>query len=84
MLWESPTAPEGESRKGLVPMAASTTQVKCPELVCAGCGGQTVTATYGPKTVRVSPCESLIAQGWTSKVQVALFHSEAIARLVVA
>ncbi len=65
-------------------MASTTSSVKCPELVCAGCGGQTVTATYGPKTVRVSPCEPLLAQGWTSKVQVVFTHSQAIARLVVA
>jgi hypothetical protein len=68
----------------MVFMATTTASVKCPELVCAGCGGQTVTATYGPKTVRVSPCESLIAQGWTGNVQVALFHSQAIATLVMA
>jgi hypothetical protein len=68
----------------MVFMATTTASVKCPELVCAGCGGQTVTATYGPKTVRVSPCESLIAQGWKGNVQVALFHSQAIATLVMA
>lgn len=66
-------------------MATTTTaQVKCPELVCSGCGGQVVTATYGPKTVRVGPCASLIAQGWTGNVQVALYHNQAIERLVMA
>lgn len=65
-------------------MATTTASVKCPELVCAGCGGEAVTARYGAKTVRVSPCSSLVAQGWHGDVQVALTHSQAIATLVVA
>lgn len=65
-------------------MTSTTSSVKCPELVCAGCGGETVTATYGRKTVTVTPCSSLIAQGWKGSVQVALFHNQALAMLVVA
>lgn len=66
-------------------MAAITTiQVRCPELVCAGCGGETVTATYGRKTVKVTPCSSVLAQGWVGDVQVVLWHNQAIERLVVA
>jgi hypothetical protein len=63
-------------------MATTTASVKCPELVCAGCGGQTVTARYA-KTVRVDPCDSLIAQGWRGH-QLAFTHSQAIATLVMA
>jgi hypothetical protein len=65
-------------------MTSTHSSVKCPELVCSGCGGQTVTAIYGPKTVRVAPCASLIAQGWSGSVQVALLHSQALTMLVPA
>ncbi len=68
----------------MVSMTTTTASVHCPELVCAGCGGQVVTATYGPKTVRVSPCESLRAQGWRGEVAVALSHNQALDLLVVA
>ena len=52
--------------------------VHCPELVCAGCGGEAVTARYGAKTVEVAPCSSLIRQGWQGDVQVALWHNQAL------
>ena len=65
-------------------MATTTASVKCPELVCAGCGGQSVTATYGRKSVKVSPCDSLVAQGWTGDTQVVLWHNQAIEMLVLA
>lgn len=62
--------------------ANTTTQVHCPQLVCAGCGGQEVTATYKARTVEVAPCESLKAQGWHGDVQVVLWHNQALERLV--
>lgn len=64
-------------------MATTSTQVRCPQLCCAGCGGESVTATYRAKTVAVTPCASLLAQGWKGP-QLVLSHNEAIARLVVA
>jgi len=65
-------------------MAARTTtqQVVCPQLCCAGCGGQVVEATYG-KQVTVQPCASLVAQGWTGP-QAVLFHSQALELLTPA
>lgn len=65
-------------------MAARTTtqQVLCPQLVCAGCGGQAVEATYG-KAVTVQPCASLLAQGWKGP-QAVLFHSQALELLTPA
>lgn len=56
----------------------TTTQVRCPELVCAGCGGEAVAATYKRKTVEVAPCSPLKAQGWSGDVAVALWHSQAL------
>ncbi len=61
--------------------ANTTTQVKCPQMVCVGCGGQEVTATYKATTVEVSPCDSLLAQGWTGH-QLALWHNQALQYLV--
>ena len=57
----------------------TTQQVICPVgySPCAGkCGGEAVTATFGPKTVKVSACSFLQAQGWTGPGMV-LFHSQA-------
>ena len=56
----------------------TTASVKCPELVCAGCGGETVTATYRETTVEVAPCDSLRAQGWHGEVAAVLWHSQAL------
>ena len=58
-------------------MTANTHLVKCPQHVCTGCGGQTVTATYKSRTVEVAACDSLIAQGWTGPSEV-LWHSQAL------
>ena len=46
----------------------------CPREVCGGkCSrGEQVVWTYG-KTVTVSPCSALKAQGWNNKIQMA-FH----------
>ena len=61
-------------------MATTTTShlVRCPQLVCAGCGGQPVTATYKTTTVEVEPCEALIAQGWADHFALVLWHSQAL------
>lgn len=58
-------------------MTTTTASVKCPELVCAGCGGEAVTARYGRKSVAVEPCSSLLAQRWTGD-QLVLWHNQAL------
>ena len=65
---------------------ATTASVVCPaEVSCCGgrCGGEVVTATYGRKTVKVSACSYLLAQGWTGD-NVVLWHNQAVQYLVVA
>lgn len=64
-------------------MATNVHSVKCPQLVCAGCGGEAVQARYLSTTVEVQPCSSLLAQGWTG-VQVVLWHSQALELLAPA
>lgn len=61
----------------------SVSSVRCPELVCAGCGGEAVDAIYRETTVDVMPCASLVAQGWTGH-QVTLWHSQALELLTPA
>lgn len=61
----------------------TTTQVLCPQLCCAGCGGQVVAATYGPKSVSVAACQPLLAQGWTGP-QAVLWHNQALELLTPA
>lgn len=65
-------------------MTTTVASVQCPQLVCSGCGGEAVAARYGRKSVTVSPCSSLIAQGWTGDVQISLWHNQAIEMLVLA
>lgn len=70
----------------MVTVTSTTTQVRCPErIACCGgkCGGETVTATYGRKTVTVAACSYLVAQGWTGPGLV-LWHNQAVEHLVVA
>jgi hypothetical protein len=64
-------------------MAANVHSVKCPQLVCAGCGGEAVEASYLSTTVELRPCSSLLAQGWTGH-QLTLWHSQALELLVPA
>ena len=63
----------------------TTTAVKCPGIVCREQEACTavVDATYGPKTVSVSACPSLIEQGWTGPA-VVFWHNQAVERLVPA
>lgn len=61
----------------------NTTAVYCPALVCTCGGAEVVTATYGRKSVKVSACQPLLAQGWTGPA-VVLWHNQAIEMLVVA
>ena len=87
MLSEGPTAPEGDSPKGVAIMASiTTTQVRCPErIACCGgkCGGEAVEARYGRKTVEVAACSILRSQGWTGPGLV-LWHSQAVEFLIPA
>jgi hypothetical protein len=65
-------------------MAANVSLVRCPELVCAGCGGEAVAATYRETTVEVAACTPLQAQGWGEGPAVVLWHSQALELLVPA
>lgn len=54
--------------------------VVCPAQFscCAGkCGGETVAARFGRKTVAVEACSFLVAQGWTGD-NVVLWHNQAV------
>lgn len=64
-------------------LSTTTHQVRCPEMVCAGCGGQTVEAVYGDTTVTVAACAPLLAQGWTGPALV-LWNSQALELLTPA
>jgi hypothetical protein len=47
-------------------MAAKLTYThKCPQVVCANCHGDAVEFVVARGQVRIAPCESLKAQGWT-------------------
>lgn len=69
--------------KGVSPMARNSYSVRCPQIVCAGCGGQTVEARDMGTTVQVAACESLKAQGWTGPALV-LWTSQALELLTPA
>lgn len=64
--------------------ASSTSLVRCPQLVCAGCGGEAVVATYRETTVEVAACQPLQAQGWGTGPAVVLWHSQALDLLTLA
>ena len=56
------------------------TSVICPAKIapCGGrCHGEAVQASYGRKTVKVSACSYVQAQGWTGPALV-LWHSQAV------
>lgn len=60
-------------------MAANVLSVKCPGTCGGACRGQWVEVRgYGTKakTVRVDPCSSLLAQGWTGP-QMAVYQANA-------
>lgn len=64
----------------------TTTSVSCPQLVCAGCGGQQVEVLTSAKakTVRLAACAPLLAQGWTGhQLAVAKTDREGLARIGV-
>lgn len=68
-------------------MAATfISSVKCPQLVCANCHGDDVEVltSTSAKTVRLAPCESLIAQGWRGhQLAVAKTDRDGLARIGV-
>ena len=60
---------------------ATISFVRCPARYscCAGkCGGETVEARFGARTVELAPCSVLRDQGWTGDVNVVLWHSQAV------
>lgn len=62
---------------------AHTYSVRCPQICCAGCGGQIVQATDLGTTVEVAACDQLLAQGWQGPALV-LWASQALTMLTPA